>query len=91
MEARVPGLSGINCARSLVTRLPGMRIVMLATSVNQNTVVESLMAGACGCLIQPSPEYLVWAIGQVAQGRRILCGAAQAAVMDYLRILGATG
>jgi len=90
MEARLPGLSGIDFARRLMNRLPGMRIVMLITCANHNTIVESLMAGACGCLIKPAPEYLVWAISQVAKGQHILCGEAQAAVMDYLRSLGAT-
>jgi len=91
IEARLPGLSGIDCARRIMNRLPGMRIIMLTTCANHNTIVESLMAGTCGYLIKPAPEYLVWAISQVALGQRILCGEAQAAVMDYLRGLGATG
>ena len=42
-------------------------------------------------LIKPvAPEYLVWAVSEAAQGRPVLCGEVQTAVLGYLRRVGAT-
>ena len=81
MEAWLPGLSA-----------PNARIVMLTACSDHDTIVESVMAGALGYLIKPlAPAYLVWAVAEAAQARPVLCGEAQAAAMDYLRRIGATG
>jgi DNA-binding NarL/FixJ family response regulator len=91
MGTQLPGLSGIECARRLAVRLPKARIVMFTACSEHNTIVESVMAGTWGYLIKPvAPWYLVWAVSEAAQGHRVLCGEAQAAAMDYLRLLGAT-
>jgi DNA-binding NarL/FixJ family response regulator len=92
LEAQLPGLSGIVCARRLTARLPNARIVMFTACSDHDTIVESVMAGALGYLIKPvTPEYLVWAVSEAAQGRRVLCGEAQGAAVDYIRRSGATG
>ena len=91
LEAWFPALSGIDCARRLTARLPKARIVMFTACSDHDTVVESLMAGAWGYLTKPvAPACLVWAVSEAAQGHPVLCGEAQAAVMDYLRLLGST-
>src|ERR1035437_2432200 len=89
LEAQLPGLSGIVCARRLTARLPNARIVMFTACSDHDMIVEWVMAGALGYLIKPiAPENLVRAVSEAAQGRRVLCGEAQAAVMDYLRRIG---
>ncbi len=91
MEARWPGLSGMDCLRKLIVRLPKLRIVMLTACTDHDTIVQSVMAGGLGYLIKPAaPEYLVWALSEAAQGRPVLCGEAQAAVMDLIRRINAT-
>jgi DNA-binding NarL/FixJ family response regulator len=91
LEARLPVLSGIDCARRLTTRLPKARIVMFTACADNDTIVESLMVGAWGYLIKPvAPECLVWAVSEAAQGRPVLGGEAQAAAMDYIRRTGAS-
>lgn len=90
LEAQLPGPSGIDCARRLTGRLPDARIVMFTACSDHDTIVESVMAGALGYLIKPvAPGHLVWAVSEAAQGRRVLCEQAQAAVMHYVRRIGA--
>ena len=91
LEGQVPGLPGIEYARRLTARLPRARIVMLTACAGHDTIVESVMAGVHGYLIKPvAPEYLVWAVSEAAQGRPVLCGEVQTAVLGYLRRVGAT-
>jgi len=91
LEAQLPGLSGIDCMRRFTARLPKARIAMFTACSEHHTIIESLMAGVWGYLIKPiAPEYLVWVVSEVAKGRRVLCGGAQAAAVDYIRRIGAT-
>ena len=85
MEAWLPGLSGIDCARRLTARLPNARIVMFTACSDHDTIVESVMAGALGYLIKPvAPGYLVWAVAEAAQARPVLCSEAQAALIGFV-------
>ena len=85
MEAWLPGLSGIDCARRLTARLPNARIVMFTACSDHDTIVESVMAGALGYLIKPvAPAYLVWAVAEAAQARSVLCSQAQAALIGFV-------
>ena len=85
MEAWLPGLSGIDCARRLTARLPNARIVLFTACTDHDTIVESVMAGALGYLIKPvAPGYLVWAVAEAAQARPVLCSEAQAALIGFV-------
>ena len=92
LEAELPGLSGLKCARRLIARLPSARIVMFTACTDHDTILESIMAGALDYLTKPvAPGYLVWAVSEAARGRSVLSGEAQAAVVDYIHRISASG
>jgi len=91
LEAQWPGLSGIDCVRRLIARLPEPRLVMFTACGDYDTIVESLMAGALGYLVKPpAPGNLVYTISEAAQGRANLSGQAQDALIDFACRVGAT-
>ena len=90
MDIGMPVLSGIDCTRRLKASLPRLPVVMFAAYLDSADIVESVTVGACGYLLKTtSPERLVWALGEAALGRIALCSAAQVALVDYVRRLGA--
>jgi DNA-binding NarL/FixJ family response regulator len=90
MEASWPDGSGVDYLRRLFARLPEARVIMFTSCTDDDSIVESLMAGALGYLTKPlAPGCLVCGIGQAAQGRATLCGPAQAALLDFARRAGA--
>jgi len=92
LEAELPGLSGLKCARRLIARLPSARIVMFTACTDHDTILESIMAGALDYLTKPvAPGYLVWAVSEAARGRSVLSGEAQAAIVDYIHRISASG
>jgi DNA-binding NarL/FixJ family response regulator len=91
MEVAWPGLSGVDYVRRFVARLPNPRIVILTASTDRDLVVRSVAAGALGHLTKPvAPPYLVWAVAEVAWGRPVLCGQAQAAAVDLIHRMDAS-
>lgn len=90
MEARWPGLPGLQYVRTLIARLTEPRVVIFTSCAQAPTIVESLTAGALGCLIKPAaPGHLVYAISEAARHRRVLCDRAQAALIDFACNVGA--
>lgn len=69
MDINLPGISGVECVRHLVDRVPGVLVVMLTVYDNAEAIFASLQAGACGYLHKPvrGPD-LVEAIRDVAAG-----------------------
>jgi DNA-binding NarL/FixJ family response regulator len=66
-------------------------MVVLVARSDDSRIVESVMAGACGCLIKPVPkERLEWAVSEAAAGGIVLCREAQAALAAYVQRLGTT-
>ena len=91
MEVWWPGLSGIDFIRRLTARLCEPRLVIFTACADDDTIVESVAAGALGYLIKPTtPAYLVAAVSEAAQGRSALCSQAQDAVVNCIRRIGAS-
>jgi DNA-binding NarL/FixJ family response regulator len=91
MEVEWPGLSPTDSLRRLMARLPGPRIVIFTGCSDQDTVMGSLLAGAAGYLLKPvAPACLIRVVSDAAEGRPVLCGAAQGAVVTYFHRLGAS-
>ncbi|MDX2250052.1 MAG: response regulator transcription factor [Bacteroidia bacterium] len=55
MDIELPGMSGIECVRKLKEKMPEMDIVMLTIQEDNESVFESLCAGASGYLIKETP------------------------------------
>lgn len=69
MDINLPGMSGVECVRLLVDRVPGVLVVMLTVYDNVESLFNSLQAGACGYLHKPvRGTDLVAAVREVAAG-----------------------
>ena len=53
MDINLPGMSGVDCVRYLVERVPGVLVVMLTVYDNTEAIFNSLKSGACGYLRKP--------------------------------------
>ncbi|MFM2198557.1 MAG: hypothetical protein RLZZ505_1989 [Verrucomicrobiota bacterium] len=69
MDINLPGMSGMECVRHLVERVPGVLVVMLTVYDNTEAIFNSLKSGACGYLRKPvRGRELIAAIREVAAG-----------------------
>jgi DNA-binding NarL/FixJ family response regulator len=69
MDINLPGMSGVECVRHLVERVPGVLVVMLTVYDNTEAIFNSLKSGACGYLHKPvRGRELIAAIREVAGG-----------------------
>ncbi|MCU0796553.1 MAG: response regulator transcription factor [Akkermansiaceae bacterium] len=53
MDINLPGMSGVECVRLLVEKIPGVLVVMLTVFDNTEAIFNSLKSGACGYLHKP--------------------------------------
>jgi DNA-binding NarL/FixJ family response regulator len=56
MDINLPGQSGIGCLRALKAQLPALRIVMLTSYDDNESLFQSLTAGADGYLLKRVPR-----------------------------------
>lgn len=69
MDINLPGMSGVECVRLLVERIPNVLVVMLTVFDNTEAIFNSLKSGACGYLHKPvRGREIVAAIREVAAG-----------------------
>ncbi|RMG72893.1 MAG: DNA-binding response regulator [Bacteroidetes bacterium] len=55
MDIHLPGMNGIECTRKLTSLLPDTQIIMLTIQEDDDSVFDSLCAGASGYLIKSTP------------------------------------
>jgi DNA-binding NarL/FixJ family response regulator len=73
IDLSLPGMNGIAATRELSWRAPGVRVLLLGSSVRERDVLEGLAAGAAGFALKgDSTETLLDAIRLVGQGQRYL-------------------
>jgi DNA-binding NarL/FixJ family response regulator len=69
VDINLPGLSGIECVRTLKPRLPGTQFVMLTVYDDSAHIFDALAAGATGYLLKrTSRESLIAALREVHAG-----------------------
>lgn len=69
MDLNLPGMNGIECARTLKQKLPGLQILVLTVYEDSEMIFESLKAGASGYLLKRTPvPKLLEAIREIHQG-----------------------
>ena len=69
MDVRMPGLSGVEAAKEILSRLPKTRIMMLSTYDEDEYVKEALRLGASGYLLKDiSPTELIASIRAIRGG-----------------------
>lgn len=73
LDLRMPEMDGLSVLKSLRGQLPGMPVVMLTTSRDEQDLVECLRNGAQGYLLKDmEPEELVDALRDVVAGKTVV-------------------
>lgn len=89
MDIVMPGISGIECTSKLKTLYPNVPVVMYSARTDADTVINSMMAGACGYLTKPvSAVKILLAIKKAINGSMVLTQTAEKAMLDGLHSLG---
>ena len=93
LDVSMPNLNGIEAARQIQTRLPGVAIIMLSMHSDESYVLRALKAGARGYLLKESAEAeLIAAIRAVRDGKAFFSPAiSRLLVEDYVRELQVRG
>jgi DNA-binding NarL/FixJ family response regulator len=90
MDINLPGMSGIECVRSLKAALPSVQIIMLTVYDEAGQLFKSLMAGACGYLLKRTPpDKLLQAISEAQMGGAPMTRNIARKVVQYFHQLNA--
>jgi DNA-binding NarL/FixJ family response regulator len=91
MDIGLPGISGIECVRSLKTLLPSLPIIMLTVYDEGEYLFDSLKAGASGYLLKRTTgEKLVEAITEARLGGVPLTRQMAGKMAQYFQQMGTT-
>jgi two-component system response regulator NreC len=89
LDITMPNMNGIEAARQISAKQPGVSIVVLSMHSDEGYVLRALKAGARGYLLKESPEAdFIQAIRSVCQGKAFFSPAvSRMLVEDYVRQL----
>lgn len=89
LDISMPNMNGIEAARQISVRQPGVAIVILSMHSDEGYVLRALKAGARGYLLKESPEAdFIQAIRAVSQGKAFFSpSVSRMLVEDYVRQL----
>ena len=83
MDVQMPRVNGPDATRTLLTRQPTVRVLMVSASTSSRALAESVTAGASGYLLKGGePEELIHAVRTVADGGTAWTAQA-AALLDW--------
>ncbi|MFF0146614.1 LuxR family two component transcriptional regulator [Amycolatopsis sulphurea] len=86
LDVRLPDGNGIELARELRSRLPGVKCLMLTSYTDEQAMLDAVLAGASGYVIKDIKGLdLVSAVLDVGAGKSLLDAHAAAALMAKLR------
>ena len=69
MDINLPGMSGIDCIKSVKEKCPGTQFMMFTVYENDDKVLQAMQAGATGYLLKRTkPEQIVEGIKELNQG-----------------------
>jgi len=73
MDVRMPEMDGVEATRELTSRFPDVKVIILTTFEDDETVFEGLKAGARGYLLKDiSSEEMAGAVRRVAAGEALI-------------------
>jgi DNA-binding NarL/FixJ family response regulator len=73
MDLNMPGLSGVEATRRLSERAPGLRVIVLSVSAQDEDVTEAMLGGASGYLLKEAPvDEIVEGIRAAAAGQAVV-------------------
>ncbi len=88
LDVRLPDGNGIELCRELLSRMDGLRCLMLTSSADQHAMMDAILAGASGYVIKDIQGMeLIAAIKSVGAGQSLLDNHAAKALMNELRHL----
>jgi len=69
MDINLPGMSGIDCIKSIKEKCPGTQFMMFTVYENDEKVLQALQAGATGYLLKrTNPSRILESIKELSQG-----------------------
>lgn len=69
MDINLPGMSGIDCIRSIKEKCPSTQFMMFTVYENDEKVIQALQAGAAGYLLKRTdPQRIIESIKELNQG-----------------------
>ncbi len=91
MDLNLGSASGVDATRTIVSELPGTRVLVLSASGAHDDVLEAVKAGASGYLVKSaSAEELVDAVNRTAHGDAVFtAGLAGLVLGEYRRMAAA--
>lgn len=76
MDIMMPGLNGLDAAARVARTCPATRVIMLSMNADEDSVLQTLRAGAAGYLVKTAdPAELELAIRAVVRGETFLSSA----------------
>jgi len=73
MDLRLPGMSGIEATQRLAAVAPAARVLVLTVFVDDQHIIDALLAGACGYVLKDAPiEQIVEGIRAAARGESLI-------------------
>ena len=86
MGIRMVGMDGIHACRHIRNRLPDVKVVILTSDIDEDTIVASIMAGASGYLLKNTDvRALLLAVRTVANGESLLHPAVTQRLLNRLK------
>src|ERR1700694_1928424 len=85
MDLDLPGISGVEAIGRLAMLAPASRVLVLTRS-EQNRVVETILAAACGYILKSAaPEEIVAAVRATAAGECVLSSQVAGRILEHIR------
>lgn len=73
MDLGLPGMSGIEATQRLTAAAPLARVLVLTVLVDDQNVIDALLAGACGYVLKDAPvEQIVEGIAAAGRGESLI-------------------
>jgi two-component system response regulator DevR len=86
LDIRMPGISGIEACRQIVTTVEGCRVIVLTTYAEDELLFAAIRAGAVGYVLKRIGDNdLIHAVERVSRGENILDPAMTATIFSEMR------
>ena len=91
LDLQLPDISGVEVIQGLAETLPGVRVLMLSASGEQQSVLDAVKAGATGYLIKSAaPQEFLEAVQRTAAGEAVFTPGLAGLVLGEYRRLAAS-